>query len=333
MPGAGLSGINGSMRIVPVCCIALLVCASVQAQQIAFQTQTQGGNQPFAYQWRDRDGRTQSMQFVLNVSDIQRGSTEFQGWDDDEAEALAVKQTQRKAAEISSPGLLINVAGVPNGYQASLRGRPGAATQQRANQVQNILSATYNKAITDYAQTHFYRATFRDSGAEKQTIIMPDHVALAKRYTAAMGPVADALRQSVLPAGADERTFINAALSWLQTIPYDTLRSRSTSNGAGYQTPYGLMLGNKGDCDTKATAFLALLRAAYPYLKTAIIYTPNHAFVGIGLPKRDEDFALSTFTGIYVLADPTGPGQQPLGRIDPETQEQLRERHTQVLPL
>lgn len=89
--------------------------------------------------------------------------------------------------------------------------------------MQSILSATYNKAITDYAQTHFYRATFRDEGPEKQTIIMPDHIALAKRYTAAMGPVADALRQNVLPAGSTNAPSSMRPSHWLQTIPYDTL--------------------------------------------------------------------------------------------------------------
>lgn len=303
------------------------VTASVEAQQLAFATQTQGGNQLFAYRWKDQNG-THSLNFTLNGNDIARGSSEFTAWDEQAARTAAWAPLRRRASALSTGLVSIEVTPNTQGFTTRIKGPATPQTRILAETAEKELNTTYQQALQTYATGAFYKMT-PDNGTLR---ITPDHIALAKRYTAPMGPVAAALKAQVAP-GADARAYLNAALHWLQTIPYNTLQDRATSNGAGYQTPYGLMLGNKGDCDTKATALLALLRAAYPTLPLAIIYIPDHAFVGVGLPKGPEDFGLSTQYGVYVLADPTGPGLAPLGQIDDETQAQLRSHHTQVLAL
>jgi hypothetical protein len=113
-----------------------------------------------------------------------------------------------------------------------------------------------------------------------------------------------------------QREQINWIMGFLQSIPYDTLQNRRTSNGSGFQTPYALLRTNRGDCDTKSVALLAILRSLYPTLPLSMIYVSEHAFVGIGIAQGPKDYALKLNNRPYVLADPTGPSQIPLGVAD-----------------
>ena len=109
---------------------------------------------------------------------------------------------------------------------------------------------------------------------------------------------------------------MNYALNFLQNIPYDQLVSRYTSNGAGFQTPYGLLYNNRGDCDTKSVALAAILRNLFPELRIVMVYVPEHAFVGVHFKPGKKDYALQLGGQPFVLAEPTGPSLAPLGRLD-----------------
>jgi transglutaminase-like putative cysteine protease len=295
-----------------------------------FATQQRGGGQDFAYTYLTPEGQPRSLSFRLNLADIQRGSAEFQPWNDDAARTAAVNKVQATATALATPNLKATVQGLPNGMTLRLVGRNLTPQSPQVQLLEKTLNTTYTMAIKTYASQNLYRAT---SEGDHQTTIQPDHPAIAVRYTAAMGPVAEAIQQQIPGAADSPRNFINAALNWLQTIPYDTLKNRATSNGAGFQTPYGLMLGNRGDCDTKATALASLIRAAYPTIPLAIIYVPEHAFLGIGLPQEDRDYALRTEYGTYILADATGPARTPLGYIDERTRTKIRANETELLPI
>lgn len=283
----------------------------------------------FAYRWADVTGALQTMQFMLNQGDIERGSQEFLPWDARAAEEYAYRKVKAKGDALSGAGLVVDVGRAYQGYDIRMRGPDTPQTAARAREVETLLPEVYRGALVEYGKARFYTVTAET--ADKNTIA-PDHAALVVRYTAAMGPVAGALKAQVLRQDApDIRTFMDAALGWLQSIPYDRLQDRYTSNGAGFQTPYGLIQGNKGDCDTKAVAFLALVRAAYPAVPLAMVYVPTHAFVGVGVPQGPRDFALATQEGTFVLADPTGPARQNLGDISPDVQADLRQQHTKVV--
>lgn len=293
-----------------------------------FQTASRGGWQEYAYSYSSRTGEPQRLFFRLSAEDIARGGAEFRDWDDVAAQNAAVQAVQTKARELETPNLKAEITPVTNGMSIRLMGRGGASDTKQLHDFRNVLDQTYTTSLQRYAKQNYYRATME--GANRASI-QPDHPAIAARYTKAMGPVAKAILEQVPGANESPRAFINAALTWLQSIPYDTLQNRSTSNGAGFQTPYGLIGNNLGDCDTKATALAALIRAAYPTLPLAIVYVPEHAFLGIGLPQSKEDFALRTEHGTFILADATGPGLTPLGYIDPRTQAKTGGARTSIL--
>ncbi|RYG57771.1 MAG: hypothetical protein EON60_14150 [Alphaproteobacteria bacterium] len=313
-------------------CILFTACLLPLAAHAAqtFNTGTRGGGQDFAYTYNTADGQARALQFRLNLDDIRRGSEEFRRISTGDSQAYRLAAMQKVAQGMQNPNLDIRLTPIPNGIDIAMRGR--GIPRNVLEQNYKVLEEAGRNADSTFLANHMY-AVARSAG--NVDFIRPDHAAIAKRYTGAMQPVAQAILQQVPGASQNPRAFINAALNWLQTIPYDTLDNRTTSNGAGFQTPYGLILGNMGDCDSKATALAALIRAAYPSLPLTIIYVPDHAFLGVGLPQTDADYALSTQHGIFVLADATGPRLSPLGQIDTETRDKLKRQSskTELVPI
>lgn len=308
---------------------ALLVAPSVWAQTNRFATRQRGTWQDFGYQWKDAFGKAQTLNVSLAAADINLGQSEFQMWDEAAANKQANQQVAIRASQMSTPQVQYSIRQNSDGYSLISAGTQQALARADTQTVKRTLHQTYIQSLQQYASRSYYMAEEKGN----QIVIQPDHPRLARRYTPAMAPVARALKEQVAGQGADVRQFTNAALGWLQTIPYDTLLNRGTSNGAGYQTPYGMMIGNRGDCDTKTTALASLLRSQYPALPLAIVYIPQHAFLAVGIPQGPKDFALQTTTGTYVLADPTGPALSLLGDIDGKTQAELRAQNTTVVPI
>ena len=295
------------------------------AQQ-QFATEVRGAAQTFRYAWVDGRGAPQTLEFRLNVHDIARGSTEFGPWDKAKVQAMELAAAQAKARELSTPNLTVLVEPNGRGFDITARSQKTRPTEAQLAQIRAAIRGHLLQANMAYARQSFYTAEETRPG---ELTIQPDHPRLAQRYTAAMGPVAAAMRAK-LP-NDDPRVFIDYALNWLQSMPYDRLENRRTSNGAGFQTPYGLLQGNRGDCDTKTTALAALLRARFPGLRLAMVYVPEHAFLGIGIPQTDKDYALRDSTGTWVLADPTGPSLTPLGQINEEVQAKARRGAAEIV--
>ena len=59
-------------------------------------------------------------------------------------------------------------------------------------------------------------------------------------------------------------------------------------------------------------------------MRTMMIYTPGHAFIGLGIPSTSTDRTLNINGATFVLAEPAGPAILPLGMISPEAEADLR---------
>jgi hypothetical protein len=275
-------------------------------QQTFFHKQEIEGAVRFDYRWRDMGGE-HGLQFSLPQDDVARGAAEFKAFDNAEAQARAYRAVEAEALQLSvklgEPQHKIEVAPSANGYD--IRGRGLDARQME--EVAGDLRVVRDQALDNYLTSAFYSKV-------DDTHIMPDHRRIARRYAVALAPFAAAVRAQT--SAMDQRAVVNYLLHFFQTIPYDELKDRYTSNGAGFETPYGLLLNDKGDCDTKSVALAATLRALYPGLKLTMVYVPDHAFVGIGLPQGGKDYALRLGSdGVFVLADPTGPRLTDLGQV------------------
>lgn len=282
----------------------LLLAGSGIAQQMAFASKPSGADMRMAYRWRDRDQRVQQLEFRLPLEDLQRGRTEFQPFDNAAMADATYAAVKAYASKASSPSLTLSVVRNRDGYEVKAEGLDRAEMDAHLQEMQRIRDDT----VARYLQQTFYSKV-------DETHVMPDHPRIAARYAPALSPVQRALRQTL--AGEDMRGTVDYLLSFLQTIPYNTLQSRYTTNGAGFNTPYALLVENRGDCDSKSVALAALLRGLFPTLPMTMVYVPNHAFVGLAVPRGPADYALQLGGRVFVLADPTGPRLMRLGEVEP----------------
>lgn len=286
--------------------LILLTAHHAGAEQRHFHKSYRGVGVEFDYLWRDYEGSEHKAFFTLRMDDTQLGEREFKPYDNKKAERYVYERLKEKAKVISTPTTVVQVKQGFGGYRFEVKGRGvGQSTMQQAV---NLLTAEQEKAMDDYLSETMYQRV-----PNEKNQIMPDYAKISKRYIRMMAPVARALMKDVYRM--NEREVANKVLSFLQSIPYDTLRSRYTSNGAGFQTPSGLLSGNKGDCDTKSVTFAAIMRNIYPRSRILIVQVPGHAFVGFNFGEKRGDKVLRLRGVPFVLAEPVGPAVIPLGVV------------------
>ena len=152
--------------------------------------------------------------------------------------------------------------------------------------------------------------------------IKPDHARDILETTEALIPASQAFYEKLV-GNEDARAYLNILLGWVQSIPYDPLNDRLSSNGAGFAPPMGLLLQNKGDCDSKAVLTSALVRAFLPDTSMIMVFLPNHALLGVAIKPQAHEETLSVDDETYVLYEPTGPALIPFGKVSETTKRQL----------
>lgn len=137
-------------------------------------------------------------------------------------------------------------------------------------------------------------------------LIRPAHARLASEYAARVAPVADALAR----AGDSDAAFVARALAFVQAIPYE----RRSAAGDTFRRPLAVLDGDRGDCDSKAVLYLAVVRARLPSVSTAMLYIPGHLYVGLDVAGDGARVGIGGRS--YLVAEPAGPGAVPLGKLD-----------------
>jgi hypothetical protein len=134
-----------------------------------------------------------------------------------------------------------------------------------------------------------------------------DHAKLVRQYTDDLRPLADALAAGT----SSDRAFVERALSFVQSIPYESRRKKGKD--PGYRRPLSVLGADKGDCDSKSVLFLGVVAARLPSVPLAVVYVPEHALTGVGLPKQPGDKTFKQGASTFLYAEPVGPAELPLG--------------------
>jgi hypothetical protein len=184
--------------------------------------------------------------------------------------------------------------------------------------------AGVHERLSAFEASYFHERYYRKG---RGGILIPDYPRIAIESVSEIAPITAAWRQRV--RAAPRRDDIDALLGFFQSIPYDTLQSRGTSNGAGFATPPALIARNRGDCDTKSVALAALLHSLAPKLPIVMVLLRDHALLGIGIAPDKGDATLTHAGNRYVLIEPVGPGLRATGKVDRLS----RKRVKQVLRL
>lgn len=196
-----------------------------QAKQTYFQKSYRGVGVEFNYKWLNYKGEEQAARFTLRQDDTNLGEREFKPFNNKHAQAYVYKQLQKKAKMMSTRNMEIKVKSKYNGYAFEAKGR--GVTQNAMDTAISKLQKEQKVAMDAYIEKMMYQHVRGDENK-----IMPNYGLVSDRYVRMMAPVARALMKKV--RRSNEREVANQVLSFLQTIPYDRLMNRYTSNGAGF---------------------------------------------------------------------------------------------------
>lgn len=295
-----------------------MLASLVSANQMHFSQEVIGDGRLFSYKWVDKEGEVHSLQFQFSNQVIKRMPSTGAAYRP-QLSQLAVKAELLKYAKTIDPrqakidikqqGPQINIS-----VSSTIRGE--------AEKISKELNDVQKNAQAQYLKSNFYLPFKNHYG---QSAIKHDHARYALLSIDGAKIIAKAIEQSIEQPN-NLREFVNLALSWIQSIPYNTLEDRISSNGSGFAAPKDLIISNRGDCDSKSTLMAALIKAYAPSAQIHMIFLPKHALLGVKLKPSKKDKSIKIGKHDFVLFEPTGPAFYTLGEIAPSSHNAIRNR-------
>ena len=275
------------------------------AQQLSFNKSKQNKMMSFNYTWTDHQEQTIDISFALPLDQLNKQI--HRRFVPDVAQQYVYIELLKAARKINPKQASVKVQHRGQALQIQVTSR----SNDLLVKWQRLMKQSQEKALEQYLQESYYSHFHSHLG---QKAVKPDHLRYIAENAATLAPVAKAL-YNTLPNNSARRVYVNLLLSWVQSIPYNELKNRLTSNGAGYLPPLSVVANNQGDCDSKTVLMASLLRSILPTLKMSMVFLPNHALLAIELPFRSQGQTLYINGTSYVLMEPTGPAKTPLGEI------------------
>jgi hypothetical protein len=291
------------MKLITLFTAGLVFFGEAQANQTS-HTLTEGETEwAFEFGWDDGRGKSHTINFSLPAERISADLAVPLQFQKREANKEIMAAINKYGDDKS--GVNIQVEEDDSGtVQIS-----GSGETAKLKKAVKGIKKVQNAALKKYMKQHGF--------TKLRGKIIPNHAQHAYRYGDDLVPLADALGAKTLK----RRGYAKRALSFVQTIPYEKGRG---GRDKGFRLPMSLLAKNRGDCDSKATLYLALLKAAHPSLDSAFIYINGHAFVGLGLKPREGDMTFKADGRTWVIAEPVGPALAPLGDADKKSKEKAR---------
>lgn len=272
--------------------------AEAGSSQQAFEVERAEHAWHYSYRWRDGDDALQRVSFELPAAAVLA--------DREEVTWLPRKELNRHAAAAvrawgeTVPDVQITARVEGGGVQIRASGPRGSTRPALA-----AAAEVRDEAVDDWLAEHDFTRMADGS-------ITFDHAGLVAAYSDELAPVAAALRADA----PSDRAFVSRALSFVQSIPYEARKRRG--GDPGYRRPLALLARNRGDCDSKTVLFLGIVHAALPDVPLAVIYVPDHALGGVGLPPEPGDQSFRVRGTRFLYVEPVGPALHPLGTPAPE---------------
>jgi hypothetical protein len=137
-----------------------------------------------------------------------------------------------------------------------------------------------------------------------------DYDGLAAR---ASGPLAGCHRALRWAAGrGGDRRLLEVVLSFLQEIPYEVPPDRpSGPKTFGLYVPTEVLVGNHGDCDSKALTFAALWKLVD--VPVVLVRVPGHMLLGVAVRPGPGERFVRLGNRYFVLCEVAGPAKRRPG--------------------
>ncbi len=269
-----------------------------------------GTQKKFEYQWHDHQDKPLTLSFSLDKTTVNSHFRRFKRFNQTEAFEYVHYQVLKSLAQFDPRQLMVTFDKQNGAINYQLSG----SDQAILTEAQQILTSEKQAALARYLESQYY---IQFSSPWQTNAIKPDHIRFINESIEDLEPI----KAEIIKRYKNTRpqTVINFILSWVQSIPYETLEDKTRTSGLGFNPPLKMLSHNQGDCDSKSVMAAALIKAIYPNLKIAFIVLPEHALIGIHLPvKKGEKFI--DIDGLkYILAEPTGPNKMPISIIDDDS--------------
>ncbi|TRY32924.1 hypothetical protein [Aliiglaciecola sp. M165] len=293
----------------------VILTTNVLAQQTRFQKNDAADFIGLRYEWLDHQEQTRELTFSLSKEITQNQYRNQTDYKPEIAQRYVYVELMRQVQQINPMEARVKLVHRGERIEVSVTSR----SRDMISKWQNLMAEKQESAFDQYLDDNHYARFTNHAGQEG---VLPDHIRYVRESRDIVLPVAQAIYDE-LQEGSDTRDYINLLLSWLQSIPYDTLENRIGTSGSGFFSPVEVLVNNKGDCDSKATLAAALMRALLPNLSMAIVYLPNHALLAVNLGYRNDEQWLDIRGAPHVLIEPTGPAKMTIGKTSDETARHL----------
>lgn len=269
----------------------------------------------FSYEWLDTDNTRQSISFELPNSALREAPSRQANYKPKIAQRYIIVALTEEAKKIDPKVARVKITPKRESIDIQVIGSDEAKVEEILSKLKAIQQQEYDKYLRDHYFTRF-------TTLFNQKAVKPDHVRYVAESVKPLVAASQAFYEKVA-SQSDSRAYFSLILSWLQSIPYDTLEDRIASNGSGYAPPVNVLLQNLGDCDSKAVLASSMVRAFLPSTKMIMVFLPNHALLGIALTPMKDDRTIEYDGDTYVLYDPTGPALIPFGQVSEDTERHI----------
>jgi hypothetical protein len=289
----------------------LLALALGPAAHAADFTRTDVGDAvAVEYAWEDRKDRPREATVLLPASAVAA------------AEDTAPRAPAAEAAEAAARRVEAAYANNDKVEVAVVAGRRGGMRYEVEAQDRRVAARVLAEAqkLGDEAFEQELRA--RGYKMLKGDVMAPDYRAAVE----AAAPHLEDLAKSLGPR-KDRRAYANQVLAFVQSIPYEgTAMSADT-----WRPPLSVLATNTGDCDSKVTLFLAIMRAAYPKMDMAAVLVPGHALAAVDIDVGEKDAFVGKGKRRLVVAEAVGPDLSRVGWVEGRSKRGLKSRKMRVL--
>jgi hypothetical protein len=287
----------------------------IHAKQLNFSKEINADQVQFNYQWLDQDQQTQSLNFTLNKVNIFNRFRNFRHYKAINARKYIDQKIRKKLIKNPIPNVKTKFLGTGGNLHIELLGENQAIIDQAYQTIAQLEKDLMKEHLTLNFYTQFL--SYDNSYA-----IKPDHVRFAQESVADFATLKPIILDSV--SIQNVRKVSNYVLGFVQSIPYDTLESKVTSTGAGFNPPLQTLWQNQGDCDSKVTLTASIFRSLMPRIKMMLVFIDNHAVLAINIPSENNELSINVDGTDYIFAEPTGPAMMRIGELSSDAEFAIR---------
>lgn len=304
------------MKFIGVVVILILnLSKAAWAEQVHFNKKNVDNYVQFNYQWVDQAQQKQSLNFAIDKAMIFDRFRNFKSYSSLHAKQYVDRKIRQSLIKSPIPNVNVKFLGYGDSLHIELQGKEQTDIDKAYASIEQLEKDFMQEQLEKNYYTQFM-------SYNNQLAIKPDHV----RFALASVPDFALLKDIILDKFPEQniREVINYVLGFVQSIPYSTLESRTTSTGAGFNPPLQTLWQNQGDCDSKVTLIAAIYRALMPRIQMKLVFIDNHALLAMNIEPEADELTIAVDGVNYILLEPTGPAMMKAGEVSEDSEFSIR---------